>query len=77
MTTPVPAVRARPGEFMLAAEHVTTGLLFKCDDQTFEVVGEPTLVGTLAYMATVRVVAGPGEGSELQALLRAGRRMDS
>lgn len=75
MTDPIPAVRARPGEFMLAAEHVTTGLRFKVDAQTFEVVGEPTLVGTLAYMATVRVTDGPGKGSELQALLRAGRRM--
>lgn len=75
MTDPVHAFRARPGEFMLTAEHVTPGLLFKCDDQTFEVVGEPTLVGTLAYMATVRVTDGPGVGSELQVLLRAGRRM--
>lgn len=75
MTDPVHGFRARPGEFMLAVEHASTGLRFKVDEQTFEVVGEPTLVGTLAYMATVRVVAGPGEGSELQALLRAGRRM--
>lgn len=76
MSDPVHAFRARPGEFMLAAEAVATGLRFKVDEQTFEVVGEPTLVGTLAYMATVRVTDGPGEGSELQALLRAGRRMD-
>lgn len=76
MSEPVDAVRAKPGEFFLAAEAIELGMRFRAEGTTYEVVGRPVTIGTLMFMATVRILQGESAGKELQAMLRAGRKVD-
>jgi hypothetical protein len=72
---PIPAVRVKPGEYFLAAETVHVGDRFAYEDSLYEVVGKPLRVGP-GWMALVRVVEGLRPGSEFNAMLRTGRRVD-
>jgi hypothetical protein len=74
MTEPVPAQRARPGEYFLAAEHVEVGLRFEYQHAVYEVVSEPKKWG-IGWVAMVRVIEGMRPGTEFRALLFTGRKV--
>jgi hypothetical protein len=67
---PVDAVRVGPGQFLLAAEGVTIGLLFAVGGARFEVVSEPVNIGSGQFIATVR-----GPTGQLSAQLTVGHRV--
>lgn len=75
MNEPIEAVRAKPGEFFLAAEHVEIGLTFRAGGAVYEIMTEPTKWGA-AWVATVKVLEGLGPGIELRAMLHTGKRVD-
>lgn len=75
MTEPIDAVRSKPGEFFLAAEHVEIGLRFRAGGAVYEVIGEPSKWGA-AWAAKVKVIEGLKPGIELQAMLHTGKRVD-
>jgi len=72
---PVEAIRAHPGEYLLATDHVETGMRFRYRDAVYEVVGEPRGWGYRQWMATIRVVEGLRPGAEFRALLRGGEKV--
>lgn len=67
---PVAAVRVGPGHFLLAAERVTSGLVFIVDGARFEVLGEPVSIGGDRFLATIR-----GPIGQLSAQLQVGHRV--
>lgn len=67
---PVDAVRVGPGQFLLAAERVTGGLVFIVAGARFEVVGEPVSIGGDRFLATVQ-----GPNGQLSAQLNVGHRV--
>lgn len=75
MTDPVEAVRSKPGEYFLAAEHVEIGTRFRYLDALYEVVSEPSRWG-LAWVADLKVVEGLKPGSEFRAMLHTGRKVE-
>lgn len=75
MTEPIEAVRAKPGEFFLAAETVEVGLTFRAGGAVYEVTSEPRQWGA-AWVANVRVIEGLKPGIELRAMLHTGKRVD-
>jgi hypothetical protein len=75
MCEPVPAVRSKPGEYFLAAEHVEAGLKFWYGDAVYEVISEPKRWGA-AWTATVRQIEGRRPGIEFRAMLHVGRKVD-
>lgn len=71
----VPAMRAGPGEFFLAAESAARGLVFFDDDaDRFEVLDDPVDLGGGTCFATVRQISGDRAGREFAAQLYVGRR---
>lgn len=73
---PVDAVRSRPGEFFLAAEHVEQGMRFRVQGGVvYEVVSEPKQWGA-AVVAQVKVVEGLKPGTVLRGMLHVGRKVD-
>ncbi len=75
VTEPVPAVRSKPGEYFLAAEHVEVGLQFQVPGALYEVTGEPRKWG-IGWVAMVTVIEGLKPGIEFQAMLYTGRKVD-
>jgi hypothetical protein len=71
----VPAMRAKPGEYFLAAEHVEVGMRFRAGGALYEVMTEPSKWGA-AWVATVKVIEGLRPGTEFRAMLHTGRRVD-
>lgn len=67
---PVDAVRVGPGQFLLAAERVTAGVVFIVEGARFEVLGEPVSIGGGRLLATVR-----GPIGQLNAQLQVGHRV--
>ncbi|WP_132190138.1 MULTISPECIES: hypothetical protein [Kribbella] len=72
---PIPAVRVKPGEYFLAAEHVEVGLQFRYGDAVYEVMSEPKRWGA-AWTATIRQIEGRRPGIEFRAILHLGRKVD-
>lgn len=75
MTEPIPAVRAKPGEFFLAAETITVGDRFQAGDAVYEVASEPTKWGA-AWVANVIIIEGFKPGGMLRAMLHLGRKVE-
>lgn len=74
--TPIPAHRANPGEYFLAAETVEPGLRFQYRDAVYEVVEILATVGTGVVVATIRMVEGRAAGKEFRATLHTGERVE-
>ena len=75
MDEPIPAERAAPGEYFLAAESVHVGLRFCYLDAVYEIVGEPREWG-VAWYAVVEIVEGIRPGARFNAMLHTGKRVD-
>lgn len=75
MSEPIEAVRAKPGEFFLAAETVAVGDRFKVHDAIYEVTSEPTKWG-ISWVADVTVIEGLKPGSVFRAMLHTGRKVE-
>lgn len=75
MSEPVEAVRAKPGEFFLAAESVEVGTRFRAGGALYEVMTEPSKWG-VAWVATVKVIEGLRPGSEFRAMLHTGEQVE-
>lgn len=75
MSEPIPAHRARPGEYFLAAEKVELGTRFRYLDAVYEVISEPKQWG-IGWRATIRMIEGRKPGIELPALLYTGRKVN-
>jgi hypothetical protein len=75
MSEPVEAIRSAPGEYFLAAESVEIGTRFRFRRAVYEVVEEPRRWGA-AWFAKARVVEGVKPGSEFQAMLHTGKKVE-
>ncbi|TCC19992.1 hypothetical protein [Kribbella sindirgiensis] len=74
MDDPIPAERAAPGEYFLAAESVHLGLRFFYRDSVYEVVEEPSRLGA-AWYANVEIIEGGKPGARFKAMLHTGKRV--
>lgn len=69
MTDPVQAMRLKPGEYRLPVTTVEPGLRFQYRDAVYEVVSDPTPIGTRVVIATIRMIVGRAAGKDFQAVL--------
>jgi hypothetical protein len=72
----VDAVRVAPGQFFLASETIEEGMEFAVRDTLYRIVEPPRLTGYKYGWAKVRVLNGKHKGTEFNAELRAGDRIE-
>lgn len=65
---PVKAKRIRPGEYLLATDHVETGMRFVYYDSVYEITGVPRRWGA-AWVAAVTFIEDGERGATFQAML--------